>query len=114
VTIFAAVMTIELARFKIHEGAEPQLLAERPAMVDALRRRFPGCLAAYLTREDDGGWLDVVLWRSRAEAEEAARAINSVPECAAWFRHIAESGGLRHVEVVAAWSAAPQAASGSS
>lgn len=59
-------------------------MAERPAMVEALRRRFPGCLAAYLSR-DDGGWLDVVLWRSRAQ-------------CAAWFRHIAASGGLRHVE----------------
>ena len=103
VTIFVSVMTIELARFRVFEGAEPQLLAERPAMVDALRRRFPGCLAAYLTKEDDGGWLDVVLWRSRAEAEEAAKAVNSVPECAAWFRHIAESDGLRHADVVAAW-----------
>jgi hypothetical protein len=100
-----AAMTIELARFRIHEGAEPQFLAERPAMVDALRERFPGCRAAYLTREDDGWWLDVVFWRSRAEAQEAAQAINSVPECAAWFRHIAESGGLRHVEVVTTWAA---------
>ncbi|MEV8440871.1 hypothetical protein AB0425_26135 [Actinosynnema sp. NPDC051121] len=97
--------TIELARFRIREGAEGPLLAERPAMVAALRRRFPACLAAYLTKEDDGGWLDVVLWRSRAEAEEAAREVYSVPECAAWFRHISESGGLRHVEVMSAWTA---------
>ncbi|MFF1611101.1 antibiotic biosynthesis monooxygenase [Amycolatopsis sp. NPDC058278] len=96
-------MTIELARFKVGDSAVAQLLAERPAMVEAMRRRFPGCLAAYLTREDDGGWLDVVLWRSRAEAEEAARLIDSVPECAAWFRHITESAGLRHVEVVDHW-----------
>jgi hypothetical protein len=104
-TILSAVTTIELARFTIHDGAEAQLVAERPAMVQALQQRFSGCLAAYLTREDDGGWLDIVLWRSRAEAEEAARSVNSVPECAAWFRHIAESGGLRHVEVVAEWTA---------
>ena len=103
--MLTAAMTIELARFRVNEGAEPQLLAERPAMVNALRRRFPGCRAAYLTREDDGWWLDVVFWRSRAEAEEAAKAIDSVPECAAWFRHLAESGGLRHVEVVATWAA---------
>jgi hypothetical protein len=88
-------LTIEFARFRIHDGAEAQLVAERPGMVEAMRRRFPACLAAYLTREDDGSWLDVVLWRSRAEAEEPARLIDSVPECAAWFRHIAESGGLR-------------------
>ncbi|MFD0690259.1 antibiotic biosynthesis monooxygenase [Actinomadura fibrosa] len=98
-------MAIELARFTIHDGAEERLVAERPAMVDALRRRFPGCLAAYLTREDDGSWLDVLVWRSRAEAERAAREVGSVPECAAWFRHIAESGGVRHVDVVAAWTA---------
>jgi heme-degrading monooxygenase HmoA len=103
--MLSAMMVMELARFTVHEGAEGRLVAERPAMVDALRRRFPGCLAAYLTREEDGGWLDVILWRSRAEAEEAAQAVNSVPECAAWFRHISESGGLRHVEVVAAWAA---------
>lgn len=97
-------MVIELARFEIHEGAETQLLAERPAMIDALHQRFPGCLAAYLTREDDGGWLDVLVWRSRAEAEEAARLINTVPACAAWFRHISESGGIRHVDVADSWS----------
>ncbi|WP_433299104.1 antibiotic biosynthesis monooxygenase [Pseudonocardia sp. CA-142604] len=98
-------MAIELARFTIHDGAERQLLDERPAMVRALRERFPACLAAYLTKEDDGGWLDVVLWRSRAEAEEAAREVSSVPECVSWFRHIAVSGGLRHVDVVDEWTA---------
>lgn len=96
-------LTIELARFHVHDGAEAQLVAERPAMVEAMRKRFPACRAAYLTREDDGSWLDVIVWRSRAEAQEAARQIDEVPECAAWFRHIAESGGLRHVEVVSAW-----------
>lgn len=98
-------MAIELARFRIREGAEAQLLAERPAMIQALRERFPACLAAYLTREDDGGWLDVLLWRSRTEAEDAARLINSVSACARWFRHISESGGIRHVEVVDSWPA---------
>jgi Antibiotic biosynthesis monooxygenase len=93
-------MAIELARFTVRDGAEQQLLEGRPTMVAALKRRFPGCVAAYLTREDDGGWLDVVLWRSREEAERAAALVNSVPECASWFGHIAESRGLRHVEVV--------------
>jgi hypothetical protein len=69
-------------------------------MVTALRRAFPGALAAWLTRQDDGSWLDVVLWRSRDEAEDAAARIDEVPEARAWFRHIAESRGLRHVEVV--------------
>jgi hypothetical protein len=68
-------------------------------MIGALRRAFPAALAAWLTRQDNGSWLDVVLWRSRPEAEEAARRIDEVPEAARWFRHIAESKGVRHVEV---------------
>jgi hypothetical protein len=32
--------------------AAAALLAERPGMLKALRERFPGCLAAYLTKED--------------------------------------------------------------
>ncbi|MFI6346726.1 antibiotic biosynthesis monooxygenase [Streptomyces sp. NPDC050560] len=96
---------VELARFTVHEGAEEALRRERPAMLRALRERFPGCLAAYLTKEDDGGWLDIVVWRGRAEAEESAKLASTVPEVASWFRHIAESGGIRHAEVVDAWPA---------
>jgi hypothetical protein len=92
-------LAIELAAFTVREGAEAALLAERPEMVAALRRAFPAALAAWLTKQDDGSWLDVILWRSRREAEEAARRINEVPQAKRWFRHIAESKGLRHVEV---------------
>jgi antibiotic biosynthesis monooxygenase len=96
-------MVIELATFTIRDGAEERLVAERPAMLAALRDRFPGVLSAYLTRADDGSWLDVIVWQSRAAAEEAARLVGTVPECAAWFDHIAASGGVRHVEVRHAW-----------
>lgn len=100
-------MVIELAAFRVVAGAEERLVAERPAMLAALRSRFPGCLAAYLTRQDDGSFLDVIVWRDRAAAEESARLVRTVPECAAWFAHIASSGGLRHVEVVDAWPGVP-------
>jgi pyrroloquinoline quinone (PQQ) biosynthesis protein C len=68
-------------------------------MVAALRRAFPGALAAWLTKQDDGSWLDIVLWRTREEAEDAARRIHEGPEAREWFRHIAESHGLQHVEI---------------
>jgi hypothetical protein len=89
----------ELAAFTVREGAEAAMLAERPAMVDALRNVFPGLLAAWLTKRDDGSWLDVILWRTRAEAETAAKHVHDVPEAKAWFRHIAESHGLQHVDI---------------
>jgi hypothetical protein len=93
-------LCFELAHFTVRDGEEDALLAERPAMVRALKNAFPGALAAWLTQQDDGSWLDVVLWQSREDAEDAAERINNIPEAHAWFRHISESHGLRHVEVV--------------
>jgi hypothetical protein len=92
-------LTFELAHFTVRDGQEETLLAERPAMVRALRDAFPGALAAWLTKQDDGSWLDVVLWRSGEEARDAAERIDSIPEAHSWFQHVGESHGLRHVEV---------------
>jgi hypothetical protein len=93
-------LTFELASFTVKGGAhEAALLQERSAMIDALQRAFPGALAAWLARRDDGSWLDVILWRSRVEAEAAAAQIHSIPEARAWFDHIAQSRGIQHVEV---------------
>jgi len=90
---------LELAQFSVRDEDEAALLAERPEMIRALQRAFPGALAAWLTKHDDGTWLDVILWRSRDEAEDAAKRIDSVPEAQSWFRHISQSMGVRHVEV---------------
>ena len=87
----------ELAGFTVRDGAEVAMLAERQAMIGALRQAFPGLLAAWLTKRDDGSWLDVILWRTRAEA--AAQHVNEVPQAKVWFRHIAESQGLQHVDI---------------
>jgi hypothetical protein len=93
-------LTFELAHFSVREDDEEALIADRPAMVSALREAFPGALAAWLAKQDDGTWLDVILWRSREEAQEAAERVDGVPEVRRWFRHIAEPHGLRHAEVV--------------
>ena len=79
-------LTLELATFTIRQGSGPALVEERPETIEALRRAVPAALAAWLTRQDDGSWLDVSLWRSRPEAEDAARRIDEVPEAKRWFR----------------------------
>jgi hypothetical protein len=89
----------EFATFTVRDADEAALLAERPAMIAALRDAFPGLLAAWLTKRDDGSWLDVILWSTREEAEAAAEHVNEVPEAKAWFRHIAAPGGLQHADV---------------
>lgn len=90
----------ELATFTVRDGHEHELLAGRPAMIAALRRAFPGLAAAWLTRNGDGSWTDVIRWRSRAEAEYSAAHVTEVPEAAAWFAHIGESRGIQHLEVL--------------
>jgi hypothetical protein len=92
-------LTLELATFTVRDGEEAALVAERPEMIAALRQAFPGLLAAWLAQRDDGGWIDVILWQSREEAEHAAKHVDGVPAAKAWCRHIAESHGLQHVEV---------------
>jgi hypothetical protein len=92
-------LTLELVAFTVRSEDERSLVGERPAMVGALQRAFPGALAAWLCKQDDGSWLDVILWRSREEAEDAASRINDVPEARRWFGHITESQGVRHVDV---------------
>jgi hypothetical protein len=91
---------LELAHFTVRDGEEETLIAERAEMLRALRRAFPAARAAWLTKQDDGSWLEVILWSSREAAEEAARRIDELPEARAWFQHIGESHGLRHVDVV--------------
>ena len=90
----------ELARFTVHAGHEQALVAERTAMIAALGRAFPGLESSWLTKNDDGTWLDVILWRSREEAEHSAAHASEVPEAAAWFGHIAELRGIEHLTVL--------------
>mgnify|MGYP003403239688 FL=1 len=92
-------LTFEFAEFTVRPESEAAMLAEREAMIQAQGRTFPGAIAAWLTRRDDGTWIDVILWRSRREAEAAAARIHQVPEAGRWFRHIAESRGVCHADV---------------
>jgi hypothetical protein len=91
--------TFELATFTVSEGEEAALVAERPAMIAALGRAFSGLHGAWLAKGDDGSWTDVILWRSREEAERAAAHVDGVPAAKGWFRHIEATHGLQHLEV---------------
>ena len=70
----------EVVRSRVRAGCEGEMLALRPAMIAAVRQRFPDLLGARLVRMDDGTWLDIVRWRSRAAAEQAAAEFAEVPE----------------------------------
>jgi hypothetical protein len=90
----------EHAAFTVHDGHEQALLDERPAMLSALRRAFPGLVSAWLTQREDGSWLDVILWETREAAEYSAAHVGEIPEAVAWFAHIDQSRGIEHLEVL--------------
>ena len=56
----------EIVRSRVPEDREAEMLALRPRMIAAMRRRFPELIDARLLKLDDGTWMDVVRWRSRA------------------------------------------------
>ena len=75
------------------------MLAERPAMIEAIRRHYPAHLDAYLSRLDDGTWIDVVVWSDREQAEAAAKGVYEIPGLADWFRHTDKELGFEYAEV---------------
>jgi hypothetical protein len=95
-------LVFEHAAFTVRDGHEQALLDERPAMIAALRRDFPGLVSSWLTRREDGTWLDVILWRGREDAEYSARHVTEVPEAVAWFGHIGEARGIEYLAILSA------------
>jgi hypothetical protein len=90
---------MELARFTVDPADVEAMLAARPAMVAALRERYEGFVSLRLVRLDEWTWLDVVEWRTRAEADSAARTVGEIPECAAAFAQIKEVTAMEHGEI---------------
>jgi hypothetical protein len=69
--------TVELVTFKIFEDSEPGFIEANAAVNDWLKRQ-PGFISRHLARKTDGGWIDIVLWESKADAKTAAD--NILPE----------------------------------
>jgi hypothetical protein len=51
---------VRAGAFTVRPEDEAALLAQRGQMIDALQRAFTAALAAWLTKQDDGSWLDVI------------------------------------------------------
>jgi quinol monooxygenase YgiN len=79
------VAVLRLTRFKTEPADAEEMLARRNALVDAVRRGFPGLVHAELARIDDQTWMDAWRWESRANAEAALASVADIPEAAAAF-----------------------------
>jgi hypothetical protein len=71
---------LRLARCTIDPADAEEVLAERAALVAAVRDAVPGRIQARLTKVDDQTWTDVWRWDSRASAQTAIATAPAIPE----------------------------------
>ena len=76
---------LRVTRFKTDPADAEEMLARRNALVEAVRRDYPGLIHAQLARLDDQTWIDSWRWESRANAEAAIADVPSIPESGATF-----------------------------
>jgi hypothetical protein len=86
----------EIVRSRVRVGREEDMLKLRPAMIAAVRARFPELIEAKLIRLDNGLWLDVIQWGSREAAEQAAAQFDQIPESRAMSELIEEIVSFEH------------------
>ena len=91
---------VELARFKVDLESESEFLATRPAMVEAVLEKVPGLREISLVRLDDGTWIDVVTWRSRAAADQGAKLAAALPEARRWLEQVSEDVSMNLGQVI--------------
>jgi heme-degrading monooxygenase HmoA len=89
---------MEIVQIRVAPENREGFLATRHEAMDALRS-FPGFVSAHLAQIDEVRWIDVVLWRSRAEALAAAEAAPNLPILARHFAHINEIVSMEHAEI---------------
>jgi heme-degrading monooxygenase HmoA len=70
----------EVVHGRLRDGVEEEMLSRRPVLEAAVRERLPGLLDIRLVRLDDGTYLDVLRWESRAAADAATDEYAAIPE----------------------------------
>jgi len=79
------VAVLRLTRFTTDPADAREMLARRSALIDAVRRAYPGLVQAQLAQVDDQTWIDAWRWESRVNAEAALADAAAIPEAAAAF-----------------------------
>ena len=92
---------LELVLFELKPEVEEDVFLNHSLAVSSWAETQPGFLSRDLTKAEDGRWVDVVWWRSMADAKQAAEAAMSSDACSPMFSAIAE----KSVQMIHATSA---------
>jgi GH15 family glucan-1,4-alpha-glucosidase len=72
-------LTVEVVLFKLKPTTDEAAFLKAADAIMPDLRSMPGYLRRELLKGDDGQWLDVVYWRSLAEAQQAAQDLMQRP-----------------------------------
>ena len=79
-------LIVEIAPFTVADGVdEHALVAASDAVQSAFLKHAKGWVGRFLLKGPNNQWMDIVLWRSLAEAEAAAKDVTSHPACLKYF-----------------------------
>ena len=68
---FCMMTTIEIVEFRLGRGTGEAFIAAN-APLNAWLKAQPGFISRQLAEREDGGYIDIVIWSSRSDAETAA------------------------------------------
>ncbi len=81
-----AAMIVELASIRLAEGkTEADLIAASTRFQSAFLERQPGFLRRELMKKADGTYVDVIHWRSKAEADAVMDVAQNAPAAHDYF-----------------------------
>lgn len=92
----------ELVIYKTKPGVDLAVFKRAAKAAELFLGRQPGYLGRELLHvEESGQWIDLVHWKDKASAKDAATAAMSAPECGEFFSMIAhETAQMLHAERV--------------
>jgi heme-degrading monooxygenase HmoA len=85
----------DVVHAKVRDGAEEEMLRRRPALEAGVREKLPGLIDIRLIRLDDGTYLDLLRWESRAAADAAIEKFAEIPETGE-IHDLLSGGDLAH------------------
>lgn len=90
---------LEVVLFRAKAGVSDEQVLQGSAQIQPWLAGAPGYLKRTISKDDNGQWVDVVHWRTLAEAHQAAEKLMAEPSAVAFMTAIdPESVTMLHVQ----------------
>lgn len=90
---------LEVVLFRAKAGVSDEQVLQGSAQIQPWLAGAPGYLKRAISKDDSGQWVDIVHWRTLAEAHQAAEKLMAEPSAAAFMAVIdPESVTMLHVQ----------------